>query len=293
MEDLIKRVAHIQELTGDNKIFADENNETENDFDRVRRGIRSQIRSVKEEIHERDQMKTKKSDSSRAKIARINNSIRKKLSKIREDSERLEEIKETEYEDSQKYSKKEKKERKKNPDWAEQQDNELEELQEKRDGFINSIIDDLEEVDKRFSKTFEPKELRREAIALKEVEKHIQIDLNKKLDGEDENEEIGERMKQIRLNKEEIDQDLSEIGEGAMELKEMAIQIGETLDNHNEMLVTIDDKMENVQEHLDNVNRKLRKAIDNVRSGDKFCIDFVLILILLGIIAYISKLIFN
>ncbi|KAJ6251358.1 syntaxin-71 [Anaeramoeba flamelloides] len=293
MEDLIKRVEHIQEMTGDNKIFPDENEETETGFDRVRREIRSQIHSVKEEIHERDQMRKKKSDSNRANIAKINYSIRKKLSKIRDDSERLDELKETEYEDSQKYSRKERKQRKKNPDWAEQQDNELEELQEKRDEFINSILNDLEEVDKRFSITFEPKQLRREAINLQETKKNIQIDLNKKLDGEDENEEIGERMKQIRLNKEEIDQDLSEIGEGAMELKEMAIQMGETLDTQNEMLVTIEDKMENVQEHLDNVNRKLKKAVDSVRSGDKFCIDFVLILILLGIIAYISKLIFN
>lgn len=45
-------------------------------------------------------------------------------------------------------------------------------------------------------------------------------------------------------------------------------------------------QVDGANEHLHNLNRKMKNALKEVRSADRFIIDFILIVIILGIATY-------
>lgn len=44
--------------------------------------------------------------------------------------------------------------------------------------------------------------------------------------------------------------------------------------------------MDGANEHLHNLNRKMKSALKEVRSADRFIVDFILIVVILGIATY-------
>jgi len=80
---------------------------------------------------------------------------------------------------------------------------------------------------------------------------------------------------------------LAEISNGLSTLKTIGEEMGEELDRQQPLVDSIEDKVDNVQADLNNANTKLRDAVHKMRSSRNFCIDVTLIVILLGIGAYI------
>ncbi|XP_004306754.1 PREDICTED: syntaxin-71 [Fragaria vesca subsp. vesca] len=83
------------------------------------------------------------------------------------------------------------------------------------------------------------------------------------------------------------DQGLDVIAEGLDTLKHMAGDMNEEIDRQVPLMDEIDDKVERANADLKNTNVKLKDTIVQLRSSRNFCIDIILLCLILGIAAYL------
>jgi len=95
----------------------------------------------------------------------------------------------------------------------------------------------------------------------------------------------------LRQNDQTIDLLFRDISETVQTLREIAITSGNETRSTAIALENLDEKVRVVDEHLDNLNYRMHKALDSIRSGDRFCIDLILLCIVLGIGGYIYSII--
>ncbi|CAE6078552.1 unnamed protein product [Arabidopsis arenosa] len=93
-------------------------------------------------------------------------------------------------------------------------------------------------------------------------------------------------MKRI---KQASDQGLDYIAEGLDTLKNMAQDINEELDRQEPLMDEIDTKIDKAATDLKSTNVRLKDTVTKLRSSRNFCIDIILLCILLGIAAFIYK----
>ncbi|CAH8306354.1 unnamed protein product [Eruca vesicaria subsp. sativa] len=101
--------------------------------------------------------------------------------------------------------------------------------------------------------------------------------------------EESDRFKQeheIRRVKQQ-DQGLDFIAEGLDTLKNMAQDINEELDRQEPLVDEIDTKIAKAATDLKSTNVRLKDTVTKLRSSRNFCIDIILLCILLGIAAFI------
>jgi len=100
-----------------------------------------------------------------------------------------------------------------------------------------------------------------------------------------------EESKQFRqgyeIRKARQDQGLDVIAEGLETLKNMAGDINEELDRQVPMIDEIDTKVDVATTNLKNTNVRLKETLTKLRSSRNFCIDIILLCIILGIAAYL------
>jgi len=89
----------------------------------------------------------------------------------------------------------------------------------------------------------------------------------------------------------EIDFKLDAISQGVAHLKEIAISMGNEIELQENMIAALDVKVDKTTEHLARLNRDLKKALQGVRRGNRLCIDMILLVIVLGIGAYIYNIV--
>uniref|UniRef100_I1NA78 t-SNARE coiled-coil homology domain-containing protein n=1 Tax=Glycine max TaxID=3847 RepID=I1NA78_SOYBN len=80
---------------------------------------------------------------------------------------------------------------------------------------------------------------------------------------------------------------LDMIAEGLDTLKNMAHDMNEELDRQVPLMDEIDTKVDRASSDLKNTNVRLRDTVNQLRSSRNFCIDIVLLIIILGIAAYL------
>ncbi|KAK4377691.1 hypothetical protein RND71_003987 [Anisodus tanguticus] len=85
------------------------------------------------------------------------------------------------------------------------------------------------------------------------------------------------------------DQGLEVIGEGLETLKNMASDMNEELDRQVPLMDEIDTKVDRATSDLKNTNVRLKHTVNQLRSSRNFCIDIILLCIILGIAAYLYK----
>ncbi|KAG2260861.1 hypothetical protein Bca52824_080155 [Brassica carinata] len=95
------------------------------------------------------------------------------------------------------------------------------------------------------------------------------------------------RVKQASLRLQ--DQGLDFIAEGLDTLKNMAQDINEELDRQEPLVDEIDTKIDKAATDLKSTNVRLKDTVTKLRSSRNFCIDIILLCILLGIAAFIYK----
>ncbi|XP_050204134.1 syntaxin-71-like [Mercurialis annua] len=83
------------------------------------------------------------------------------------------------------------------------------------------------------------------------------------------------------------DQGLDVIAEGLDTLKNMAGDMNEELDRQVPMMDEIDDKVDRATSDLKNTNVRLKDTLTQLRSSRNFCIDIILLIVILGIAAYL------
>ncbi|XP_057815313.2 syntaxin-71 isoform X1 [Cryptomeria japonica] len=103
--------------------------------------------------------------------------------------------------------------------------------------------------------------------------------------------EMTEEAKQFRqeydVRKAKQDQDLDVIGEGLDTLKNMAEDINEEIDRQVPLMDEIDSKVDQATSSLKSTNVRLKETVTKLRSSRNFCIDIILLCIILGIAAYL------
>ncbi|KAF7153014.1 hypothetical protein RHSIM_Rhsim01G0163700 [Rhododendron simsii] len=83
------------------------------------------------------------------------------------------------------------------------------------------------------------------------------------------------------------DEGLDVIAEGLDTLKNMANDLNEELDRQVPLMDEIDDKVDRATSDLKNTNVRLKDTVTKLRSSRNFCIDIILLCIILGIAAYL------
>uniref|UniRef100_J3L2Z5 t-SNARE coiled-coil homology domain-containing protein n=2 Tax=Oryza brachyantha TaxID=4533 RepID=J3L2Z5_ORYBR len=91
------------------------------------------------------------------------------------------------------------------------------------------------------------------------------------------------------MRKMKQDEGLDIIGEGLETLKNMASDMNEELDRQVPLMDEIETKADRANADLKNTNVRLKETVLQLRSSRNFCIDIVLLCIILGIAAYLYK----
>ncbi|KAB1226449.1 Syntaxin-71 [Morella rubra] len=82
---------------------------------------------------------------------------------------------------------------------------------------------------------------------------------------------------------------LDNISEGLDTLKNLAGDMNEELNRQVPLLDEIETKADRVTSDLKNTNLRLKKTLFQLRSSQNFCIDIILVCIILGIVSYLYK----
>jgi len=88
----------------------------------------------------------------------------------------------------------------------------------------------------------------------------------------------------------QIDQQLDKVAQGVGVLREIATEIGKELELQDVMINELGKKVDDTQAQLNQINIRMKKTLQKVRKGDRFIIDFILVVVVLGIVFYIYQL---
>lgn len=100
-------------------------------------------------------------------------------------------------------------------------------------------------------------------------------------------EESSQFRQEYEMRKMKQDQGLDMISEGLDTLKNMAHDMNEEFDRQVPLMDEIDTKVDRATADLKNTNVRLKHTVTQLRSSRNFCIDIVLLCIILGIAAYL------
>lgn len=102
-----------------------------------------------------------------------------------------------------------------------------------------------------------------------------------------QSEESSQFRQEYEMRRMKQDEGLDIISEGLDTLKDMAHDMNEELDRQVPLMDEIDTKVDRATGDLRNTNVRLKKTLTEIRSSRNFCIDIVLLCVLLGIVTYL------
>ncbi|XP_060668301.1 syntaxin-71 isoform X2 [Ziziphus jujuba] len=100
-------------------------------------------------------------------------------------------------------------------------------------------------------------------------------------------EESSKFKQEYEIRKMKQEQGLDIISEGLDTLKNLAHDMNEELDRQVPLMDDIDTKVDRATADLKNTNVRLKETINRVRSSRNFCIDIILLCVILGIASYL------
>lgn len=109
-----------------------------------------------------------------------------------------------------------------------------------------------------------------------------------------ERELYEEEKQKMQEWKEEVarqDQDLEDVSNIVKSLKNEVKMAGENIDRNRKTVQNLTKKVESNQAKVDSQNKKLKDLIGKLRSGEKLCLDLILIMVALGLLAVLWNII--
>ncbi|KAH7353098.1 hypothetical protein KP509_19G078100 [Ceratopteris richardii] len=100
-------------------------------------------------------------------------------------------------------------------------------------------------------------------------------------------EESSKFRQEFEKRKHKQDEGLTTISEGLATLKSLAEDINEEMDRQEPLLDEIDEKAGKLTSDLRSTNIRLKETVTKMRSSRNFCIDVILLCVILGIAAYL------
>jgi len=94
-------------------------------------------------------------------------------------------------------------------------------------------------------------------------------------------------------NNDVIDRKLELVSQGVTVLGQMAHEISNQIDVQTQLTGELNTQVDRAQATLDSLNQRLKDQLKSVRKADKFILDVILIVVLLGIIGYIYNVVTN
>lgn len=257
MNGLLKRLKKIEDDCADKNAGPQHVEEGDLDeFSRLKKKVAFQTRQVRQLIKDRDELE--KTAPGSVATVEISQQIRQAIKEVRSDAAAMDKLQK---EEKDSYMKKNK------------NVPEKEELIEKREEIVGLVFEHLEEI-----RALDQKRHGDSAFLAKKTQDPTVTELPNIDDGD---------FQLLRKNDQVIDDMLDNIALGVNDLKEMASEMGKEVSKQGVMLDDLDVKVDRVNDELENINIRLRKALDNVRKGDRFIIDIILLVILLGLCGYI------
>ena len=95
---------------------------------------------------------------------------------------------------------------------------------------------------------------------------------------------------QIEQNQQEVNQILEMISSGIDDLQGMAQGMNDEIQKQNKMLDEVETAVDKTNEHMKKTQEKMHETLKKTRGGDKFCLDMVLIFIIVAVGLLIVKL---
>lgn len=99
--------------------------------------------------------------------------------------------------------------------------------------------------------------------------------------------ETQDGLKMLAAKDKQIDEGLDQIAEGVADLKSLALDMRDEVKVQSAMVDEITSKVDNASAQLTNINKKMKKTLQSTRSADRFILDFILLVIVLGIAGYV------
>ena len=100
-------------------------------------------------------------------------------------------------------------------------------------------------------------------------------------------EESNQFRNEYEMRKMKQDEGLDIISEGLDTLKNLAHDMNEEIDRQVPLMDEIDTKVDRAASDVRNTNLRLKKTLTELRSSRNFCIDIILLCVLLGIVMYL------
>jgi len=102
--------------------------------------------------------------------------------------------------------------------------------------------------------------------------------------------ETQEGLQLLERKNKAIDEQLEVVAEGVSELKTIALTMRDEVKVQSAMVDEITNKVDSASGTLNTLNKKMKQTLAQTRSADRFILDFILLVVLLGIIGYIVSL---
>jgi len=265
MNDLMRRINTIRTACEDPKKAKKKREEDEklDDFQRLKKRIAEDVRQLRQRIEERDIMIAQTSPGN-PMVPRISSDIRTKLQEIEADANSLRDLQKKEAE---------KVEKQRQRGRAIPED--IEKEMQTRVEIVELCYQHIEEC-KNLERNNSLQQLSPGSFSVISSKPDGPVPLS--LPDIDD-----ERFQQLILTDKLIDERLGVISGAISDLGEIATEMGKELELQTVMLDELEVHVEDTSGKFDNLNKRLKNQLNKIRTCDRFVLDFVCIMTLLGL----------